>query len=374
MINFLDLKKINGLYEQELKNACARVIDSGWYIRGNECEAFEREFAKYCGTKYAVGVANGLDALILIIRAYKELGVFKSGDEIIVPANTYIASILAISANDMVPVLVEPNLDHYLLDTDRIESAITVKTVAIMPVHLYGQACQMDKINSLAKKYNLKVIEDSAQSHGAYFADKKCGNLGDASGFSFYPGKNLGALGDAGAVTTNDKKLAETISALANYGSHEKYRNLYKGTNSRLDEIQAAMLRVKLKYLERDIKYRRAIADFYTKNISNPKIILPIQNSQLNIKNYRNHVWHLYVIRTDNRDELQKYLLENGVQTVIHYPIAPHRQDAYKELANNSYPISEQIHKQVLSLPVGQHLSLDDVTKVVKIINSYGCA
>lgn len=357
-----------------MKNACARVIDSGWYIRGNECEAFEREFAKYCGTKYAVGVANGLDALILIIRAYKELGVFKFGDEIIVPANTYIASILAISANDMVPVLVEPNLHDYLLDADEIESAITVKTVAIMPVHLYGQACQMDKINSLAKKYNLKVIEDSAQSHGAYFADKKCGNLGDASGFSFYPGKNLGALGDAGAVTTNDKKLAETISALANYGSHEKYRNLYKGTNSRLDEIQAAMLRVKLKYLERDIEYRRAIADFYTKNISNPKIILPIQNSQLNIENYRNHVWHLYVIRTDNRDELQKYLLENGVQTVIHYPIAPHRQDAYKELANNSYPISEQIHKQVLSLPVGQHLSLDDVTKVVKIINSYGCA
>lgn len=374
MINFLDLKKINGLYEQELKNACARVIDSGWYIRGNECEAFEREFAKYCGTKYAVGVANGLDALILIIRAYKELGVFKFGDEIIVPANTYIASILAISANDMVPVLVEPNLHDYLLDADEIESAITVKAVAIMPVHLYGQACQMDKINSLAKKYNLKVIEDSAQSHGAYFADKKCGNLGDASGFSFYPGKNLGALGDAGAVTTNDKKLAETISALANYGSHEKYRNLYKGTNSRLDEIQAAMLRVKLKYLERGIEYRRAIADFYTKNISNPKIILPIQNSQLNIENYRNHVWHLYVIRTDNRDELQKYLLENGVQTVIHYPIAPHRQDAYKELANNSYPISEQIHKQVLSLPVGQHLSLDDVTKVVKIINSYGCA
>ncbi|WP_265659059.1 DegT/DnrJ/EryC1/StrS family aminotransferase [Francisella philomiragia] len=373
MINFLDLKKINGLYEQELKNACARVIDSGWYIRGNECEAFEREFAKYCGTKYAVGVANGLDALILIIRAYKELGVFKSGDEIIVPANTYIASILAISANDMVPVLVEPNLHDYLLDADEIESAITANTVAIMPVHLYGQTCQMDKINDIAKKYNLKVIEDSAQSHGAYFVDKRSGNLGDASGFSFYPGKNLGALGDAGAVTTNDKKLAETISALANYGSHEKYRNLYKGTNSRLDEIQAAMLRVKLKYLERDIEYRRAIADFYTENISNPKIILPVQNSQLNIKNYRNHVWHLYVIRAENRDELQKYLLENGVQTVIHYPIAPHCQDAYKELANNSYPISEQIHKQVLSLPVGQHLSLDDVTKVVKVINSYGC-
>ncbi|WP_432772919.1 DegT/DnrJ/EryC1/StrS family aminotransferase [Francisella salimarina] len=357
-----------------MKNVCARVIDSGWYIRGSECEKFEQEFAKYCGTEYAIGVANGLDALTLIVRAYKELGVFKSGNEIIVPANTYIASILAISANDMVPVLVEPNLDDYLLDADKIESAITANTVAIMPVHLYGQTCQMDEINVIAKKYNLKVIEDSAQSHGAYFADKISGNLGDASGFSFYPGKNLGALGDAGAVTTNDKELAGTISALANYGSHEKYKNLYKGTNSRLDEIQAAMLRVKLKYLERDIVYRRKIADFYTKNIISPKITLPIQDSQLNIQNYQNHVWHLYVIRTEKRDGLQKYLLDNGVQTVIHYPIAPHHQDAYKELANNIYPISEQIHKQVLSLPVGQHLSLDDVTKVVKIINSYGCA
>ncbi|AJI53963.1 DegT/DnrJ/EryC1/StrS family aminotransferase [Francisella philomiragia] len=371
MINFLDLKKINSLYQQELKEACARVIDSGWYIRGTECEAFDREFAEYCGTKYAVGVANGLDALILIIRAYKELGVFKSGDEIIVPANTYIASILAISANDIVPVLVEPNLDDYLLDADRIESAITAKTVAIMPVHLYGQTCQMDKVNAIAKKYNLKVIEDSAQSHGAYFADKKSGNLGDASGFSFYPGKNLGALGDAGAVTTNDKELADTISALANYGSHEKYKNLYKGTNSRLDEIQAAVLRVKLKYLEKDIYSRREIADFYTKNITNPKIILPIQNSQLNIQDYQNHVWHLYVIRTENRDELQKYLLDNGIQTVIHYPIAPHHQEAYVEWSNDSYPISEQIHEQILSLPVGQHLSEKDISHVIDIINRY---
>ncbi|AJI58053.1 beta-eliminating lyase family protein [Francisella philomiragia] len=372
MISFLDLKKINSLYQQELKDACARVIDSGWYIRGTECEAFEREFAEYCGTKYAIGVANGLDALILIIRAYKELGVFRTGDEIVVPANTYIASILAISANDLIPVLVDPKLDDYLLDADKVESAITAKTVAIMPVHLYGQTCQMDKINAIAKKYNLKVIEDSAQSHGAYFADKKSGNLGDASGFSFYPGKNLGALGDAGAVTTNDKELADTISALANYGSHEKYKNLYKGTNSRLDEIQAAMLRVKLKYLDKDIEVRREMADFYIKNINNSKITLPIQNSQLNIQDYQNHVWHVFVIRTENRDELQKYLLENDIQTVIHYPIAPHHQQAYAEWNNHSYPVSEQIHKQVLSLPIGQHLTNEDISNIVNVINKYG--
>ncbi|APC91105.1 MULTISPECIES: DegT/DnrJ/EryC1/StrS family aminotransferase [Francisella] len=365
MIKFLDLQKINSIYQQELKDGCARVIDSGWYIRGTECEAFEKEFAEYCGTRYAVGVANGLDALILIIRAYKELGIFKSGDEIIVPANTYIASILAISANDMVPVLVEPNLDDYLLDANKIEEAITAKTVAIMSVHLYGQTCQMDKINAIAKKYNLKVIEDSAQSHGAYFADKRSGNLGDASGFSFYPGKNLGALGDAGAVTTNDKALADTITALANYGSHEKYKNLYKGTNSRLDEIQAAMLRVKLKYLEKDIQCRREIADYYLANISNQKIVLP------KLRDKNNHVWHLFVIRAENRDKLQKYLLDNGIQTVIHYPIAPHHQQAYSEWNSDNYPISEQIHNQVLSLPIGQHLSMDDVKKVVDIINKY---
>lgn len=371
MITFLDLQKINNIYQQELKDACARVIDSGWYIRGSECEVFEKEFAEYCGSKYCVGVANGLDALILIIRAYKELGVFKAGDEIIVPANTYIASILAISANDMTPVLVEPNLDDYLLDASKIESAITDKTVAIMPVHLYGQTCQMGVINTVVKKHNLKVIEDSAQSHGAYFADKKSGNLGDASGFSFYPGKNLGALGDGGAVTTNDKELADTITALANYGSHEKYKNLHKGTNSRLDEIQAAMLRVKLKYLHKDIECRRKIAEYYISNIKNDKIILPIQDSQLSIQNYKNHVWHVFVIRAENRDELQKHLLDNGVQTVIHYPIPPHHQDAYKEWSNDSYPISEQIHQEVLSLPIGQHLSMDDFQIVVDVVNRY---
>ena len=365
MIEFLDLQKINNLYHQELKDACARVIDSGWYIRGKESAAFEKEFAEYCGTKYCVGVANGLDALILIIRAYKEFGIFKSGDEIIVPANTYIASILAISANDLVPVLVEPNFDDCLLGATKIEKSITNKTVAIMPVHLYGQICQMDIISELAKKHNLKVIEDSAQSHGAYFADKKSGNLGDASGFSFYPGKNLGALGDGGAVTTNDKELAGTIRALANYGSHEKYKNLYKGINSRLDEIQAAMLRVKLKYLDKDVECRTDIAKYYLANITNKKIILP------KVRKQDNHVWHVFVIKTDDRNALQKYLLENGVETVIHYPIAPHHQAAYYELSNNNYPISEKIHQQVLSLPIGQYLSMDDVEYIVDTVNKF---
>ena len=365
MIKFLDLQRINNMYQQELKDACARVIDSGWYIRGTECEAFEKEFAEYCGARYAIGVANGLDALILIIRAYKELGIFKSGDEILVPSNTYIASILAISTNDIVPVLVEPNLDYYLLDSGKIEQSITAKTVAIMPVHLYGQTCQMDAINDIAKRHNLKVIEDSAQSHGAYFSDKRSGNLGDASGFSFYPGKNLGALGDGGAVTTNDKELSDTIIALANYGSHKKYENLYKGTNSRLDEIQAAMLRVKLKYLDKDVECRREVANYYLSNIKNENIILP------KLRGQDNHVWHVFVIRSKNRDALKNYLLENGVETVIHYPIAPHHQNAYSELSQNNYPISDKIHEEVLSLPIGQHLSVDDVQEIVRCVNRY---
>jgi dTDP-4-amino-4,6-dideoxygalactose transaminase len=365
MIKFLDLQKINNIYQQELKDACSRVIDSGWYIRGKECDAFEKEFAEYCGTKYCVGVANGLDALILIIRAYKELGVFKSGDEIIVPANTYIASILAISANDMVPVLVEPNFDDYLLDVSKINKSITTRTVAIMPVHLYGQTCQMDLINDIAKKHSLKVIEDSAQSHGAYFSNKRSGNLGDASGFSLYPGKNLGALGDGGAVTTNCKELADTIKALSNYGSHEKYKNIYKGTNSRLDEIQAAMLGVKLKYLDKDVDYRRNIANYYLANITNQKVTLP------KVRNDNNHAWHVFVIKTSDRNALQKYLLDNAIETVIHYPIAPHHQNAYSELSYNSYPVSEQIHEQILSLPIGQHLSMDDIINICEVLNRY---
>jgi dTDP-4-amino-4,6-dideoxygalactose transaminase len=365
MISFLDLKGINAQYRAELIDACTKVIDSGWYVQGNECKEFEFEFAKYCGTKYAIGVANGLDALILILRAYKELGIMKDGDEVIVPSNTYIASILAISQNNFVPVLVEPDINTYLIDPNKIEEKITSKTKAILPVHLYGQTCEMDKINEIAKKHNLKVIEDSAQSHGAYYKNKRSGNLGDTSGFSFYPGKNLGALGDGGAVTTNDEELANTIKALGNYGSHKKYENLYKGVNSRLDEIQAAMLRVKLRYLDKEIEKRREISNFYLENIKNNKLILP------NIRNIDNHVWHLFVIRTNKRDELQKYLLDNGIQTLIHYPLAPHKQNAYQEWNNKSYPISEQIHNEVLSLPISGIQSLKDSENIVKVLNDY---
>ncbi|EIF50998.1 DegT/DnrJ/EryC1/StrS aminotransferase family protein [Sulfurovum sp. AR] len=365
MIPFLDLKNLNAQYRDELINACTRVIDSGWYIQGNECNSFENEFAQYCGTEYAVGVANGLDALTLIIRAYKEMGIMNDGDEIIVPANTYIASILAISANNLKPVLVEAGINDYLIDPEKIEEAITLKTKAIMPVHLYGQTSNMEKINEIAKKYDLKVIEDSAQAHGAYYGDKKAGNLGDASGFSFYPGKNLGALGDGGAVTTNDKQLAETIMALGNYGSQKKYENLYKGVNSRLDEIQAAMLRVKLNFLDKEIENRRKIAAYYLQNIKNENIVLPV------VRNIDNHVWHLFVIRTKNRNQLQKYLEENGVQTLIHYPIPPHKQNAYNEFGNNSYPITEKIHSEVLSLPISGVQSLEDTQKIVDLLLEY---
>lgn len=365
MIPFLDLKGLNAQYRAELIEACTKVIDSGWYVQGNECKEFDNEFAQYCGTKYAIGVANGLDALILILRAYKEMGIMNDGDEVIVPSNTYIASILAISQNNLVPVLVEPDINTYLIDPSKIEEKITSKTKAILPVHLYGQTCQMDKINEIAKKYNLKVIEDSAQSHGAYFKDKRSGNLGDASGFSFYPGKNLGALGDGGAVTTNDEELALAIKALGNYGSHKKYENLYKGINSRLDEIQAAMLRVKLRYLDNEVEKRREIANYYLENIKNDNIILPTVREQ------DNHVWHLFVIRTTKRDELQKYLLDNGIQTLIHYPLPPHKQNGYKEWNNESYPISEQIHDEVISLPISGVQGSEDTIKIVQAINDF---
>lgn len=365
MIPFLDLKGINAQYREELIEACTRVIDSGWYIQGNECKEFDKEFAEYCGTKHAIGVANGLDALILILRAYKELGIMKDGDEVIVPSNTYIASILAISENNLVPVLVEPDMSTYLIDPMKIEEKITSKTKGILPVHLYGQTCDMDAINAIAKKHNLKVIEDSAQSHGAYFGGKRCGNLGDASGFSFYPGKNLGALGDGGAVTTNDDELAQTIRALGNYGSHKKYENLYKGINSRLDELQAAMLRVKLRYLDDESNKRREIANYYLQNIRNENIVLPTVRAE------DDHVWHLFVIRTKNRDALQKYLLENGIQTLIHYPLAPHKQEAYQEWNSESYLISEQIHDEVLSLPISGVQDSKDTKKIVEILNDY---
>jgi len=368
-ISFLDLKNINQQYRNELIEACSRVVDSGWYIGGKELESFESNFAEYCGTQFAIGVANGLDALILTLRAWKELGKLKDGDEVIVPSNTYIASILAITANNLTPVLVEPNISTYNIDPIKIKEAITAKTKVILPVHLYGQLAEMPEIMQIAKQHNLLVLEDSAQSHGAQIQGKKAGNWGDASGFSFYPGKNLGALGDAGAVTTDDAELATTLKALRNYGSHEKYKNLVPGVNSRLDEIQAAMLDIKLKYLEQETQHRRHIADLYLNGIKNPLIQLPLK--EVNAESYLQHVWHLFVIRSNQREALQQYLLNHGVQTLIHYPIPPHKQQAYKEWNNLSYPISEQIHDEVLSLPIGPTLSIVDAERIIALCNQF---
>jgi dTDP-4-amino-4,6-dideoxygalactose transaminase len=365
MIKFLDLKKINERHREELKQAFERVLDSGWYILGNEVKQFEESFASYCGTKHAIGVANGLDALILIIRAYKELGLFKDGDEVIVPANTYIASILAISANNLIPVLVEPDINTYNIDPKLIEAKVSAKTKAILPVHLYGQLCDMQAIGAIAQKHNLKVIEDCAQAHGATSRGKRAGNSGDAAGFSFYPGKNLGVLGDAGAITTNDDELATALRALLNYGSHIKYENLYKGVNSRLDELQAAFLSVKLKALDKETETKRIIANRYLLEIKNPKIILP------KIVEQDAHVWHLFVIRANDRDHLQQYLIGTGIQTVIHYPIPPHHQMAYKEWNQLSYPISEKVHREVLSLPLSPVMIDDEINHVIKALNEY---
>ncbi|MFD0950338.1 DegT/DnrJ/EryC1/StrS family aminotransferase [Paraperlucidibaca wandonensis] len=371
MIPFLDLKSINAKYRAELVDACARVIDSGWYIGGSELAQFEQAFAQYCGTKHAIGVANGLDALILVFRAWKALGKLKEGDEIIVPANTYIASILAITENRLVPVLVEPDEQTYNVSPSLIEKAITPKTRAILPVHLYGQLADMPAIMAIAKRHNLLVLEDSAQAHGASINGKKSGNWGDASGFSFYPGKNLGALGDAGAITTNDDELAKTLRALGNYGSHEKYKNLYQGVNSRLDEIQAAMLSVKLKHLDTEMAQRRTVADAYTRGINNPLIALPTQALQNSVNDTESHVWHLYVIRCEHRAELQKHMLNNGVQTLIHYPIPPHKQQAYKSLSSLALPASELMHEQVLSLPIGPTITAEQVERVIAACNSF---
>ena len=369
MIPFLDLKDINQQYRSELIEACTRVIDSGWYIGGAELESFEQNFADYCGTQFAIGVANGLDALILTLRAWKELGKLQDGDEVIVPSNTYIASILAITANNLTPVLVEPDLATYNIDPLKIEQAITSKTRVILPVHLYGQLAAMSEIMAIAQQHKLLVLEDSAQSHGAQTQGKKAGHWGHASGFSFYPGKNLGALGDAGAITTNDAELANMLKALRNYGSHEKYKNLVPGVNSRLDEIQAAMLDIKLKFLNEEIQHRRQIANLYLTGIKNPNIELPL--TDINAETYEQHVWHLFVIRTQNRDALQQHFTENGIQTLIHYPIPPHKQQAYKEWNDLSYPISEKIHAEVLSLPIGPTLSLEEAQKVVDLCNQF---
>ncbi|WP_252061201.1 DegT/DnrJ/EryC1/StrS family aminotransferase [Acinetobacter sp. AHP123] len=369
MIPFLDLKSINSQYRAELIEACTRVIDSGWYIGGNELAQFEQNFAEYCGVKFAIGVANGLDALILTLRAWKELGKLNDGDEVIVPSNTYIASILAITANNLTPVLVEPDINTYNIDPNKIEAAITPKTKVILPVHLYGQLAEMPAIMAIAKKYNLLVLEDSAQSHGAEIKGIKAGNWGDASGFSFYPGKNLGALGDAGAVTTNNEELAQMLRALRNYGSHEKYKNLVPGVNSRLDEIQAAMLDVKLKYLENEIKNRRELANLYLEGIQNPFIQLPLFN--IDARNYIQHVWHLFVIQTEYRDELYNFLKNNGVQTLIHYPVPPHKQQAYKEWNELSFPLTERIHDEVLSLPIGPTQTTEETKYIIELCNIF---
>ncbi|EKT61267.1 DegT/DnrJ/EryC1/StrS family aminotransferase [Providencia sneebia] len=370
MIPFLDLKLVNNQYKKELKQASERVIDSGWYIMGKELESFEQNFSAYCGTKYTIGVANGLDALTLVLRAWKELGKLKTGDEVIVQANTYIASILAITENDLIPVFVEPDVNTYNLSIENIKSAITSKTKVILPVHLYGQISPMTEIMAIAKKHNLLVLEDCAQSHNASIDGKKAGNWGDAAGFSFYPGKNLGALGDAGAITTNDDELAKTLQALRNYGSHQKYLNLYQGVNSRLDEIQAAMLNVKLRYLDNETLIRQKIALTYLENIKNPLIKLPMSAEEYK-KSQQNHVWHLFVIATNHRDLLQKHLTEKGVQTLIHYPTPPHKQQAYNQYKNLSLPITEKIHNDVLSIPISPTMTHDEISKVIEVCNSF---
>lgn len=372
MIKFLNLQKINAQYSAELKQAAAEVIDSGWYLLGERVKQFESNLANYIGVIHAISVANGLDALRLILKAYIELGVMKEGDEIIVPANTYIATILAITDNRLKPVLVEPDINTYNLDLSLIEEHITERTKAIMVVHLYGRVCWSEKLKEIANNNNLKIIEDNAQAIGAEWNGIKTGALGDAAGFSFYPGKNLGALGDAGAVTTDDNELSDVIRTIANYGSKKKYENIYKGLNSRLDEIQAAVLRVKLKYLDRDNQKRREVAQYYCENIKNKKIILP--NSEfgnLSIREIHSHVWHLFVIRTKERDRLQEYLTDNGIQTVIHYPVPPLKQLAYKEWNGLSFPITERIHDEVLSLPISPVMRDEDIKNIVNVLNKF---
>lgn len=367
-IKFLDLKKINNSYEPDLSNAIKRVLDSGRYLLGDEVKAFEEEYSNYIGTKHCIGVANGLDALRLILRAYKETGSMKDGDEIIVPDNTYIASILSITENRLKPILVEPDIKTYNIDPYIIERNITERTKGIMLVHLYGQNAMHKEIQRLVEKYDLKLIEDNAQAHGCIYNGKRTGSLGHAAGHSFYPGKNLGALGDAGAVTTDDDQLADVIRTIANYGSKIKYHNQYKGLNSRLDEIQAAVLRVKLKRLDADNQRRREIAQYYLENIKNPEIILPCCLTPEACR--PDHVWHLFVIRTHQRQKLQEYLSANGIQTLIHYPVPPHKQKAYLNFNNLSLPVTEKVHHEVISLPISPVVDLADIEAVINAINS----
>lgn len=365
MIKFLDLQKVTAAHRDEIDIAVKRVLDKGWFLHGEETERFESDYSQYIGTKYAVSCANGLDALYLIFRGYIELGVLKKGDEVIVPANTFIATILSITENGLKPVLVEPSVTTYEIDENEIEKAITAKTKAICIVHLYGQCAYTDKIGEICKKYDLKLVEDNAQAHGSKFNGHRTGSLGDAAGHSFYPGKNLGALGDGGAVTTNDKELADAIRSLGNYGSQKKYVFKYSGRNSRLDEIQAAILDVKLKHLDDDISLRKNIARYYMENITNTKIVLP------SVKDWDQHVFHIFPIRCKERNRLQVYLTGKDIQTIIHYPIPPHKQECYKEWNGLSFPITELIHNEELSLPISPVLTMDEVRTVVEAINAF---
>lgn len=366
MIKFLDLKKINAPYELAFQEKLKSVLEAGWYVLGNEVNTFEANFANYCGAKHSIGVGNGLDALVLIFKGYIELGKLQKGDEVIVPANTYIASILAIIQADLIPVLVEPKLETYNINPNLIVEKITSKTKAILVVHLYGQLAEMDAINQIAIDNNLLVIQDAAQAHGLIYNQKWASKkLQSSVAYSFYPAKNLGALGDAGAITTDDEDLAKVIRNLRNYGSEKKYYNDFIGVNSRLDEIQAAFLNVKLPFLNRDNHRRREIAHRYISEIKNDKVILPFWDSS------ENHVFHLFVIRTQNRENLQQFLLENGIETMIHYPIPPHQQKAFWEWNQLSFPITEKIHNEVLSLPITPVMTDEEVYFVIEILNKW---
>ncbi len=364
-VKYLDLKSLNDSFEPQLSQAIQRVLDAGWYLLGSENEAFEKEFSTYCGVKHCIGVANGLDALTLVLNAWKEMGILEEGDEVIVPANTYIATILAVTRCGLKPILVEPNPKTFNIDPRLIEVHLTRRTKAILPVHLYGQCAEMDTINTIALKYNLKVLEDAAQGHGAIFKGKRTGNLGDAAGFSFYPAKNLGCLGDGGCVTSNDDELAECVRILANYGSKDKYINRYKGINSRLDELQAAILRVKLARLDADNDKRRIIARQYLSKIHHPNIQLP------EIKDFEAHNFHVFPILSNQRDDLQAYLTSKNIQTLIHYPVPPHKQDAYYEWNQRSYPITEQIHSKELSLPISPMQTQEVTEYICQYINQF---
>lgn len=365
MVKLLDLQAITLAHGDEYKAAINRVVESGWFLQGNENKRFETDYAKYIGTNYCINVANGLDALKLILRGYKEMGVMQDGDEIIVPANTYIATILAITDNNLVPVLVEPTWEHLELDVNQIEQHITSRTKGIMIVHLYGRIAYSDKLGEICNKHHLKLMEDCAQSHGCVWKGVKTGALGDAAAHSFYPGKNLGAFGDAGAVTTDDKELATVVGALANYGSPQKYVFKYLGINSRMSEMDAAVLDVKLKYLDSDNKKRQKLAAYYYEHINNPLITLPKRIAD------ENNVYHQFPIFCEYRDQLQQYLADNGIQTLIHYPIPPHKQECYKAWNCRSYPITEKIHAQELSIPMNQIVTEQEAEEVVNVINSF---